>query len=129
MTPQNARAHEPQTVSILGMGAMGTALAAALLDRGHAVTAWNRSPGRGEGLVGRVARTEEDKTFISECSANASWLVKSLDQRARRRRETKPVEKHRRSSKDPSGPAIIETRANSGRFQTTDSSDSLKVKL
>ena len=33
--------------------------------------------------IGRVARTEEDKTFISECSANASWLVKSLDQRAR----------------------------------------------
>jgi RNA polymerase sigma-54 factor len=33
--------------------------------------------------ISRVARSEEDKTFISECSANASWLVKSLDQRAR----------------------------------------------
>jgi len=30
-----------------------------------------------------AARTESDKTFISECGQNASWLVKSLDQRAR----------------------------------------------
>ena len=30
-----------------------------------------------------VARSEADKTFITECSQNASWLVKSLDQRAR----------------------------------------------
>ena len=29
------------------------------------------------------ARREEDKTYISECLSNASWLVKSLDQRAR----------------------------------------------
>ena len=28
-------------------------------------------------------RNEEEKTFISECHQNASWLVKSLDQRAR----------------------------------------------
>ena len=30
-----------------------------------------------------AARTENEKTFITECSQNASWLVKSLDQRAR----------------------------------------------
>ncbi|MEC9250697.1 MAG: RNA polymerase factor sigma-54 [Pseudomonadota bacterium] len=30
-----------------------------------------------------AARTETEKTFITECSQNASWLVKSLDQRAR----------------------------------------------
>lgn len=33
--------------------------------------------------ISAVARTEADKTFITECSQNASWLVKSLDQRAR----------------------------------------------
>jgi len=33
--------------------------------------------------VSGAARTEEEKTFISECAQNASWLVKSLDQRAR----------------------------------------------
>ena len=30
-----------------------------------------------------AARNENEKSFISECSQNASWLVKSLDQRAR----------------------------------------------
>ncbi|MGP1273996.1 MAG: RNA polymerase factor sigma-54 [Caulobacterales bacterium] len=33
--------------------------------------------------IARTARTAEEKTFITECSQNASWLVKSLDQRAR----------------------------------------------
>jgi RNA polymerase sigma-54 factor len=33
--------------------------------------------------ISRVARTDAEKTFISECGQNASWLVKSLDQRAR----------------------------------------------
>ncbi|WP_300543837.1 RNA polymerase factor sigma-54 [Maricaulis sp.] len=33
--------------------------------------------------ISAVAKTEADKTFITECSQNASWLVKSLDQRAR----------------------------------------------
>lgn len=33
--------------------------------------------------INAVARSEEDKTFVTECAQNASWLVKSLDQRAR----------------------------------------------
>jgi RNA polymerase sigma-54 factor len=33
--------------------------------------------------VSKTAVREEDKQFLSECAANASWLVKSLDQRAR----------------------------------------------
>jgi RNA polymerase sigma-54 factor len=33
--------------------------------------------------VSSTATREEDKQFLSECAANASWLVKSLDQRAR----------------------------------------------
>jgi RNA polymerase sigma-54 factor len=33
--------------------------------------------------ISAVARSDEDKTFITECAQNASWLVKSLDQRAR----------------------------------------------
>ena len=33
--------------------------------------------------ISAVAKSESDKTFISECGQNASWLVKSLDQRAR----------------------------------------------
>jgi RNA polymerase sigma-54 factor len=33
--------------------------------------------------VSSLSKTEEEKTFISECQANANWLIKSLDQRAR----------------------------------------------
>lgn len=33
--------------------------------------------------VSKAARGEAEKTFITECAASASWLVKSLDQRAR----------------------------------------------
>lgn len=33
--------------------------------------------------INAVAKSEADKTFVTECSQNASWLVKSLDQRAR----------------------------------------------
>jgi RNA polymerase sigma-54 factor len=33
--------------------------------------------------VSKSAKREEDKQFVAECAANASWLVKSLDQRAK----------------------------------------------
>ncbi len=33
--------------------------------------------------VSSVARSENEKEFVSECHANANWLMKSLDQRAR----------------------------------------------
>ncbi|MFD6177365.1 MULTISPECIES: NAD(P)-dependent oxidoreductase [unclassified Isoptericola] len=45
-----------ETVAVLGLGHMGRALAGALLDAGHDVIVWNRSPGRGAGLVDRGAR-------------------------------------------------------------------------
>jgi len=33
--------------------------------------------------VANGARTDQEKTFVSECLASANWLVKSLDQRAK----------------------------------------------
>jgi RNA polymerase sigma-54 factor len=33
--------------------------------------------------VAGAARSDADKTFVAECHAQASWLVKSLDQRAK----------------------------------------------
>jgi RNA polymerase sigma-54 factor len=33
--------------------------------------------------VSAAARTDQEKTFVSDCAAQASWLVKSLDQRAK----------------------------------------------
>lgn len=38
-------------VTMLGLGAMGSALAAELLKSGHPVTVWNRSPGRAADLI------------------------------------------------------------------------------
>jgi 3-hydroxyisobutyrate dehydrogenase-like beta-hydroxyacid dehydrogenase len=42
-------------ISVLGLGAMGSALATALLDAGRSVTVWNRTPGRATELIGRGA--------------------------------------------------------------------------
>ena len=38
---------------------------------------------RYHGLVQAGARSDTEKTFVAECAAQASWLVKSLDQRAK----------------------------------------------
>jgi 3-hydroxyisobutyrate dehydrogenase-like beta-hydroxyacid dehydrogenase len=46
-------------VSVIGLGSMGSALAARALERGHEVTVWNRSPGRAEPLVSTGAMEAE----------------------------------------------------------------------
>src|SRR5206468_4878708 len=33
--------------------------------------------------VAKAARSDQEKTFVADCMAQANWLVKSLDQRAR----------------------------------------------
>jgi RNA polymerase sigma-54 factor len=38
---------------------------------------------RYHGVVSAGARTTEEKTFVADCAAQANWLVKSLDQRAK----------------------------------------------
>lgn len=42
-------------MAVLGLGAMGKALAAAFLKGGHPTAVWNRSPGKGEELVAQGA--------------------------------------------------------------------------
>ncbi len=54
---------------MLGLGAMGSALAAALVQAGHATTVWNRSPGKADDLVAqgaRAAATAGDAVRASE---------------------------------------------------------------
>ncbi|GHE89798.1 dehydrogenase [Amycolatopsis deserti] len=43
------------SVTVLGLGAMGTALAGALLSAGHPVTVWNRTAAKADALVERGA--------------------------------------------------------------------------
>lgn len=55
-------------VSVLGLGAMGTALAGALVKAGYATTCWNRSPGKADELVAQgaeVAATARDAVLAS----------------------------------------------------------------
>ncbi|MCI0386485.1 NAD(P)-dependent oxidoreductase [Streptomyces sp. CNQ085] len=44
-----------QSVTVIGLGPMGQAMAAAFLDRGHAVTLWNRTTSRADALTARGA--------------------------------------------------------------------------
>ncbi|WAS90649.1 NAD(P)-dependent oxidoreductase [Nannocystis punicea] len=72
-----------ETVSIVGLGQMGAALARAYIDAGHRVTVWNRSPGKAEPFQGQanVAATPEqacsasDLTIISLSNYEASDQV------------------------------------------------------
>jgi 3-hydroxyisobutyrate dehydrogenase-like beta-hydroxyacid dehydrogenase len=52
-------AGDSSAVTVLGLGAMGRALAAALVDAGHTTTVWNRSPGKTAALADRGARVAE----------------------------------------------------------------------
>jgi 3-hydroxyisobutyrate dehydrogenase-like beta-hydroxyacid dehydrogenase len=56
-------------VAVLGLGGMGSRLARRLLDAGHAVTVWNRSPERAEPLAAsgaKVAGTPAEATSSAE---------------------------------------------------------------
>ncbi|MEV6384457.1 NAD(P)-binding domain-containing protein [Streptomyces sp. NPDC051773] len=53
--PDTDTAGEAPSVTVLGLGPMGRALAGAFLDAGLRTTVWNRTPGRDEELVARGA--------------------------------------------------------------------------
>ena len=62
-------------VTVLGLGAMGTALARAFTAAGHPTTVWNRTPGRAPDLTG-VTRA---KTVADAVSASSLIVVCLLD--------------------------------------------------
>jgi 3-hydroxyisobutyrate dehydrogenase-like beta-hydroxyacid dehydrogenase len=64
-------------VTVLGLGAMGSALAAALLDAGHDTTVWNRTPDRAAGLAARGA--EAASTIGEAVAANRLVIACLLD--------------------------------------------------
>lgn len=61
--------HDLVPVTVIGLGAMGRALAGAFLDAGYPTTLWNRSAGKGDDLVARgavLAGTVEEAVRASE---------------------------------------------------------------
>ncbi|MFD5429855.1 NAD(P)-dependent oxidoreductase [Streptomyces sp. NPDC127084] len=64
-------------VTVIGLGSMGSALATALLDRGHPLTVWNRSASKAQPLVDRGARLAA--TPDEAVSASPLTLVCVLD--------------------------------------------------
>ncbi|GGK77291.1 oxidoreductase [Sphaerisporangium melleum] len=64
-------------VSVLGLGAMGAALAHALVTAGYATTVWNRSPGKADGLVAQGA--EAAATTVDAVRAGRLVIVCLLD--------------------------------------------------
>ncbi|MFF9626393.1 NAD(P)-dependent oxidoreductase [Streptomyces griseosporeus] len=65
------------TVTVLGLGPMGRALAGAFVDAGATVTVWNRTPGRAAELLARGAR--EAATATEAVSASALTVVCVVD--------------------------------------------------
>ncbi|WP_330331157.1 NAD(P)-binding domain-containing protein [Streptomyces sp. NBC_00536] len=67
----------PTSVSIIGLGPMGRAMAAVYLDAGHEVTVWNRSPGKDTDLVARGARRAA--TAAEAVAASALTVLSLID--------------------------------------------------
>jgi len=74
MTPHTA---EKTSVTLLGLGAMGTALARTWLAAGHSLTVWNRTPVRAAALTAEGARTAD--SAAEAVAANALVVVCLLD--------------------------------------------------
>jgi 3-hydroxyisobutyrate dehydrogenase-like beta-hydroxyacid dehydrogenase len=64
-------------VSVIGLGAMGQALAARFLQQGHTVTVWNRTPGKATSLVAKGAR--EARTAADAVAASDVTIMCVLD--------------------------------------------------
>jgi 3-hydroxyisobutyrate dehydrogenase-like beta-hydroxyacid dehydrogenase len=68
-------------VTVIGLGAMGRALAGAFVDGGHPTTVWNRSAGKGEGLAERGATVAG--TITEALVASSLIIVCLVDDAAR----------------------------------------------
>jgi 3-hydroxyisobutyrate dehydrogenase-like beta-hydroxyacid dehydrogenase len=62
-------------VAFLGLGAMGVPMAGRLVDAGHAVRLWNRTPGRDDGLLARGA---DRATTPADAARGAEIVVTML---------------------------------------------------
>jgi 3-hydroxyisobutyrate dehydrogenase-like beta-hydroxyacid dehydrogenase len=75
---EHRKTHKFMTnTSVLGLGAMGQALAARFLQKGHTVTIWNRTPGKAASLVAMSAR--EEKSAAGAVAASDVTVICVLD--------------------------------------------------
>ncbi|WP_067453455.1 NAD(P)-dependent oxidoreductase [Actinomadura macra] len=68
-------AENTHTVTVIGLGEMGHALAGAFLDGGHPTTVWNRTAGKAGDLAARGARSAPD---VREAVAAGRLVVVSV---------------------------------------------------
>lgn len=72
-TASSRRSARPAaSVTVLGLGAMGKALAGAFRTAGHRTTVWNRTPGRADDLAAEGARVAASAAegrggFVTDC--------------------------------------------------------------
>lgn len=66
---------DSMNVAFLGLGRMGAAMARHVLDAGHSLTVWNRSPGKADGLVGAGAK---EAATPAEAARDADVVVLML---------------------------------------------------
>ncbi|MFF0575552.1 NAD(P)-dependent oxidoreductase [Streptosporangium saharense] len=66
-----------KSVTVIGLGPMGQAMAGAYLDGGYEVTVWNRTPARADELVARGARRAE--TVEEALTANELVVLSLID--------------------------------------------------
>jgi 3-hydroxyisobutyrate dehydrogenase-like beta-hydroxyacid dehydrogenase len=64
-----------QSVTVIGLGPMGQAMAGAFLDRGYEVTVWNRTTSRADALVARGAALAPN---VEEALASNELVILSL---------------------------------------------------
>src|SRR3954466_8124592 len=75
----------PMKVAVLGLGAMGSRIARRLLDAGHDVVVWNRTPARAQGFP-RLAGSPAD------AAGDASGTITMLADGAALREVTRGIE-------------------------------------
>ena len=63
------------TVGFLGLGSMGSAMAGRLVDAGHEVRVWNRSPEAVEAAVANGAVAAESPEDALSCEVSFSMLA------------------------------------------------------
>jgi 3-hydroxyisobutyrate dehydrogenase-like beta-hydroxyacid dehydrogenase len=71
---------DPFQVTVLGLGAMGSALAAALIKGGFRTTVWNRAPGRSDPLATQGAKAAG--TLVDAVRSSPVIIVCLLDHRS-----------------------------------------------